>query len=193
VIDRLAACCDNGDDRQMLTIIQDLATRRDQRQEAGAVLLMALELRPNWGPLLEPKEWRAEVRSCLWQFYDVDDLRRSLASSDDKLAPLLDRAVGSLFDTPLAIIEPVLDAKIGFQQFLPAACSLLEKILAACTKHLSEPEDLEARLQSIQSLDDGIDLLDACFKPAESFCDLKRAASRVRALLDNPEVAVWQD
>jgi hypothetical protein len=193
VIDRLAACCDNGDDRQMLAIIEDLATHGDRRQEAGAVLLRALELRPNWGPLLDPKAWRAEVRNCLWQLYDMDALRQRLASRDDRLSPHLDRAVGSLFDSPLAIIEPVLDSKVGFEQFLPAACSLLETLLAACARHGSEPEDIEGRLQSIQSLDAGIDLLDTCFKPAENYNDLRRAASRVRDLLDNPEVAVWQD
>lgn len=120
----------------MLVIVNDLATYQDNRSAVGATLLCALDLQPQFGPRLEPKEWREEVKTCLWQLYQVDETKVSLLALMDPVADHMYALLRDLFSEPLTLIGPVLDAKVSFEVYLPIACSSLEATLDTCESYI---------------------------------------------------------
>lgn len=193
IINRLTACCETGDDEQMLTIINELAKHQEKRDKSACLLLEALELRPNYGPFLEPGEWREEVTSCLWQLYDTEKIRTALLTLEEPVARRMEALLSELFDQPIVIINPVLENGVSFEKNLPLASESLEAILAACKNYEADPGDIEQQLQDIENLESSISALECSLNNHDQRHELKCIATQLRDLLDNPETNVWQD
>jgi hypothetical protein len=192
MINKLSACCTTGDDEQMLFIIRDLVKTDGNRVNSAIILLAALDLRPNMGPFLEPKEWRSEVKSCLWQLYGIGDLQASLSVLTEPVADRIKILLGKLFDQPLALINPVLEAVISWEDYLPIAGNSLEVIVAACQNYVAQPDDIEVRFNDLETLAAAVSELENSLKRDAQLYELKNVATQLHDLLDNPEVNLWQ-
>ncbi len=154
LVDIFDAAYQQADDETLERLLQVFSYCSSQHSTVLTALLGAIEWRPNWGEIYDPKMWREDVNESLHAMLKLPDLLMGLQSSGySKIA----QALGEFFDNPIHLIEPVLDSLMSKSQYLPLLVQFLldlMTLLQTLSQREKAPETtIEALLRAERSFD----------------------------------------
>ncbi|MFY0697720.1 MAG: hypothetical protein JXR11_07700 [Balneola sp.] len=125
-----------ADDFKMSQAIEALAEEKKDRKKAGSYLYQAIDLRPWDGKKYDPKSWREDVTKSINKLYDVERLTRALDTEDSSEGKKMKAEFEVIFEEPLDVIRPVLDAKIEIRKYSELVAGLLESVMEAVQEYI---------------------------------------------------------
>lgn len=157
---QLISAYKNADDYKMSQAIQILAEKKNHRRKAGSYLYQAIDLRPWDGNGYDPKSWREDVTKSINKLYDVERLTRALDAVGSSEGKRMKTELEVIFEEPLDVLRPVLDAKIEIRKYSELVTDLLELVLEAVQEYIEfKGKRIEKAVTIIDTMDKKIEHL----------------------------------
>jgi len=157
---QLISAYKNADDHKMSQAIEILAEKKNDRKKAGSYLYQAIDLRPWDGNRYDPKSWREDVTKSINKLYDVERLTRTLDAEGSSEGKRIKTELEVIFEEPLDVLRPALDAKVEIRKYSELVTDLLEFVLEAVQEYIEfKGKRIKKVVTIIQTIDRKIEHL----------------------------------